>query len=163
MTTILVTGAFGQIGTELTRALRKRHGADRESEGSTETEASIRYRLATTVPENWIPFIPVRVEGSNREIQLQRGAMLRTMAGVEDTPKIEPRTNILREGLVSGNPYYVYEEEIPRSGVIVSETYQRARWHGGKVFLWLGRRKKTGRGERSSGLQFDQIERAKGS
>lgn len=37
------------------------------------------------------------------------------------------------------------------------QAYQRTRWRNGAVFTWLGIRKQTGRGERSSGLAFDQI------
>ena len=32
--------------------------------------ASVRYQVMTTVPENWIPFVPVHIDGDNREIQL---------------------------------------------------------------------------------------------
>jgi len=30
----------------------------------------IRYVAGTTVPDNWIPFIPVHMQGSDREIRL---------------------------------------------------------------------------------------------
>src|SRR5690606_19629559 len=40
-----------------------------------ENEAGIEYQVMTQVPENWIPFIPVHIENSNREIQLRRAAM----------------------------------------------------------------------------------------
>ena len=36
--------------------------------------APVRYRVMNTVPEHWIPFVPVHVAGYNREIQLQRAA-----------------------------------------------------------------------------------------
>ena len=52
---------------------------------------------------------------------------------------------------------YIYEEEVPRSGAILSMTWQRARWHKGQVALWLGRRKQNGRGEGNSGLRFDYL------
>ena len=48
--------------------------------------APIRYEVMTSVPENWIPFVPVHVEGDNREIQLQRGAMPRLLEGDPDPP-----------------------------------------------------------------------------
>jgi hypothetical protein len=47
-------------------------------------QADIRYRAVNTVPEEWIPLVPVHLGGSNREIQLQRAAMpksCRTMTG----------------------------------------------------------------------------------
>lgn len=126
--------------------------------------AKIRYSVMNSVPENWIPFIPVHDEGSNREVRLQRAAMLRFLAS--EDPKfspprrIRPRTNLMREGLEATPkklPYFVHEEEVTRAGVLVSQTFQRTRWYGGKVFTWLGIRKTTGRGEGSSGLAFDQI------
>jgi hypothetical protein len=120
-------------------------------------DAQIRYVLMTTVPENWIPFIPVRMPEAvtNREIQLQRAAMLRSLPGSTERHKIRPRTAILRHNI--DGPYFIHEEEISRSGAHVMQTFQRVRWHDGKVYVWLGRRKRTGRGEGSSGLAFDQI------
>jgi len=120
-------------------------------------EALIRYRMTTTVPENWIPFIPVHVPGQNREVQLQRAAMPRTIEGIPITP-VRPRGKLLLPTGTEVNPYFVFEEEVPRSGAFVTRTYQRARWHDGTTHLWLGRKKGAGRGEGSSGLTFDRIE-----
>ena len=122
-----------------------------------DTGAAIQYRLGTTVSENWIPFIPVHIPGSNREIRLQRAAMPRL---IPNTPTpVEPRSAVLRVGL-DANPkqtYFVNEEEVPRAGAIVTRTYQRARWFDGRIYTWLGRRKQTGRGQGSSSLEFDRI------
>ena len=54
-------------------------------------------------------------------------------------------------------PYFIFEEESPRSGVIVQATWQRTRWYDGKIVCWYGRKKQTSRGEGSSGLAFDTI------
>jgi hypothetical protein len=122
-----------------------------------EPRAPIRYRVMTTVPEHWIPFIPVHVENSVRETQLQRAALPRILEGDPNPPeKIRPRTTLLRSGLPRA--YFIHEEEVPRAGALVSQSYQRTRWIGGRVFVWLGVRKQTGRGEGSSGLRFDIIE-----
>ena len=43
----------------------------------------------------------------------------------------------------------IEEEEVPRAGRIVQRAFQRARWHDGKTYLWIGRRSETGRGEGS--------------
>lgn len=123
-------------------------------------QADIRYQVMNTVPENWIPFIPVHMEGSNREIQLKRAAMPRILEGGPKRPeKVRPRTVLLREGLDRSRPeaYFIHEEEVPRAGIRVSQSFQRTRWYDGRVFVWLGVRKGTGRGEGSSGLAFDQI------
>ncbi len=55
-------------------------------------------------------------------------------------------------------PFFIFEEEVPRSGVIVRRSFQRARWLNGKTCLWIGRSKETGKGEGWSNLKFDQIE-----
>src|SRR5262249_31088774 len=46
-----------------------------------ENEAKVRYEVMNTVPENWIPFIPVHVPGDNRQIQLQRASLPRRIEG----------------------------------------------------------------------------------
>jgi hypothetical protein len=103
----------------------------------------IRYVVGTTVPDNWIPFIPVHVQGSNREVRLQRARM---PAGKG------PKGLILSE---KAAPYYVDEVEIPRAGIIVRRSFQRARWLNGVTYLWVGRDKKAGKGEGWSKLRFD--------
>ncbi|MGI9552961.1 MAG: hypothetical protein ACR2MT_17275 [Aurantibacter sp.] len=126
-----------------------------------EFQANIRYQIMNTVPENWIPFIPVHMEGSSREIQLQRASMPRILENdaPDNAQKIKPRTQLVREGL-DKNPveaYFIHEEEIPRAGIRAYQTFQRTRWYNGKVVNWFGARKQTGRGEGHSGLAFDQI------
>jgi hypothetical protein len=122
--------------------------------------AAVRYQVMNTVPENWIPFLPVHVPGSNRDIQLQRAAMPRILIGNPDPPeKIQPLTALLRQGLDDAVPsvYFVHEEEVPRAGVRVTQYYSRTRWTTGQVFTWLRAQKQTGRGEASSGLGFDRL------
>jgi hypothetical protein len=123
-----------------------------------ETDAVIRYQLGTTVPENWIPFIPVHNPGSNREVRLQRAAMPR-LVGAQIGPVVTPRGAILRHGLDLPEPqaYFVHEEEVPRVGANVTRAFQRTRWWDGRIVTWLGRRKTIGRWVRGSGLTFDQI------
>ena len=122
--------------------------------------APIYYQAMTETPENWIPFIPVHIENDNREVQLQRSSMLRIIEGDTLAPaKIKPVTSILREGLDASVPsaYYIHEEEVPRMGIHVTQSFQRTRWMNGEVFVWLGMRKQAGKGEGRSGLAFDQI------
>jgi hypothetical protein len=123
--------------------------------------APIRYEVMKTVPENWIPFIPVHVDGSNREIQLQRAAMPRILQGDPNPPaKVQPRTVLLREGLdrTPAEPYFLHEEEVPRAGARVLQAFERTRWTDGRVYVWLRVRRQTGRGEGASGLRFDNLE-----
>lgn len=109
------------------------------------TGAAVRYVLGTDVPPNWHPFVPVHVPGSDRKVQLQRARM-------------PHQREILGRVLRVPAPYYLNEEEVPRTGKVVSRRYERARWVDGRTFVWIGRKVTTGRGEGSSGLAFDQIE-----
>lgn len=125
--------------------------------------ADIYYNAMTSVPENWIPFVPVHASGHKRNVQLQRASMPRIIEGDNLQPeKIKPYTSILREGLDTSTPhsYLLHEEEVPRGGARIQQTFQRTRWLNGEVFVWLGMRKKMGSGEGSSGLAFDTIENA---
>jgi hypothetical protein len=131
--------------------------------------APLRYTLMSTVPENWIPFIPVHVADNNREVQLQRASMPRIVDDdLTSLPvslrKVKPRTTLLREGLDAAPPrsYMIYEEEVSRAGERVFQSYQRTRgWDDGtvcgRVLNWLRVTRQTGRGEGSSGLAFDTL------
>ena len=124
-------------------------------------DAAIQYQLGTTVPEHWIPFIPMRIGGpQSRQIQLRRAAMPRIIRG--RTPeRIRPRTELLKTGYNidtnSWGPYFLHEEEVPRSGTVVERRWQRTRWMNGGVHTWLGRQVRNGRGEANSGLEYDKV------
>jgi len=159
----------GQAGSETGYEFRTKLGqlvlaAHPETAPEVEFKAPVRYQIANTVPEHWIPFIPVHIEGQMRQIQLQRASLPRILENDPDVPKkIEPRTSLLREGLDEKppQPYFLHEEEVSRAGATVRLSFQRTRWHGGRVLTWLGIRKQTGRGGGSSGLAFDQVVPAK--
>ncbi len=113
-----------------------------------------------SVPENWIPLIPVHVPNNNREIQLQRAAMPRILVSDANPPqKVQPLTSLLRQGLdlTPAQTYFLHEEEVPRAGARVTQYFSRSRWTQGQVFTWLRVQKQTGRGEASSGLAFDRL------
>jgi hypothetical protein len=131
--------------------------------GETDVNAMFRYTLANTVPENWIPFIPVHTDDKNRQIKLQRASMPRLFNS--EFSHIRPVTQLLREGVddddIKASAYFINEEEIPRAGVQLSATFQRTRWYNGSVVNWYGYRKKVGRGEGSSGLAYDRVDAVK--
>jgi hypothetical protein len=102
-----------------------------------ERVADVRYEVMTSVPENWIPFVPVHVPGSNRQVQLQRSAMPRIMPGPATEP-VQPRTALLREGRDGpggAQPYFLFEEEVGRAGTVVTQSFQRTRALGGRAVL----------------------------
>ena len=117
-----------------------------------DSTANIRYLLGTSVPENWVPFLPVQKPNSVQDIYFQRAAM--PELGSPPVNVVKPKGVLLNE---APTPYYINEEEIPFAGTIVSRSYQRARWYNGQTFLWVGRHRQTGRGQGASNLSFDQI------
>ncbi|AUI60642.1 hypothetical protein [Amycolatopsis sp. BJA-103] len=137
---------------------RRRLAEATEAADADPPRAPISYVLMNTVPEHWIPFIPVHEPGDHREIRLQRAAM----PGVVDQKPVEPRTTLLRPGLDQPQPgqkpqYFVNEEEVTQAGTRLSVAYNRTRWRDGRVVVWLSARRGVGRGEGSSGLAFDQL------
>ncbi len=105
------------------------------------------YRLGSSVPDYWIPLLPVQ---SGQSIQFQRGAM----------PGATPGSTLLPKGRIldPSNPLLLHDEEVPREGARITRFYQYARWIDGSTHVWVGRRKQPGRGEGSSGLRFDFLE-----
>lgn len=161
-TVVPMANGYGRSGKDAAQEIVQYHQrlVDADQPPSVDYQAQVFYRAMTTVPEHWIPFIPVHVDGSNREVQLQRSRMLRIIEGDPAAPaKIPPRTSLLRQGLDSADkqPYFIHEEEVPRAGVRVTQSFQRTRWVNGESYVWLGVRKQTDRGERSSGLAFDTL------
>jgi hypothetical protein len=59
--------------------------------------------------------------------------------------------------LLGGGDVRLAEEEVPREGAILERSFQHARWFDGTSVLWVGRRRRAGRGEGSSGLRFDTL------
>jgi hypothetical protein len=108
------------------------------------------YRLGTTVPDYWIPLLPVR---DGTAIRLKRGQLPSTASGDSggtNTPQgliLDPAHDLL-----------LPDEEVPREGARVTRCFQYTRWIDGGSHLWIGRRKQPGRGEGSSGLRFDIVE-----
>jgi hypothetical protein len=112
--------------------------------------APLRYQLATTVPDHWIPLLPVH-DGGNRGVRLQRGAMLHFDTGAPTA--VEPRGKLLASNSAAALKFY--EEEVPREGRRVQRIPMLARWSNGTTAAWIGRRSRIGRGEGSSGLHYD--------
>ncbi len=142
------------------RRQRLATAAEEEGEPATQDEIQLRFRLASTVAENWIPLVPVHTGDNHRSIQLERAALLRQQRGEEpeagEDIKILPRGRILNPG---DEPYRINEEMVPRAPRLVTRSFQWTRWTDGSTHLWVGRRKRAGRGQGSSGLRFDIVER----
>ena len=139
-----------------TRAWFERLVAASPSSAPPEAVAPVRYRVMSQVPEHWIPFVAVHTPDSDRDVRLQRAALPRMIDGGPQPPRlVRPRTSVLQGE--DGQPLYLDEEEVPRSGTRVTLRYQRARWYDGRVVVWLANGVEVGRGEASSSLRFDQL------
>jgi hypothetical protein len=114
--------------------------------GANTNGATIRYVLGTTVPRNWIPFIPRQIRNNSPEIQFQRAQFPGTTGALGV---------ILKE---KEPPYFIDEEILGSSGLLVSRSFQSTRFINGSSWLWIGRKKETGKGEGWSNLKFDQTE-----
>jgi hypothetical protein len=112
----------------------------------------LHYRLATTVPDYWLPLVPVRIDPARPDIRLRRGRVLLDRDGQPTTP------GALGRVLEPGTPLSLFEEEVPRAGARLTRAWQYARWMDGTTHLWIGRRNGPGRGEGWSGLRFDVVE-----
>lgn len=112
----------------------------------------MNYRLSTTVPDYWLPLVPVRIDATRPDIRLRRGRVLLDRGGQPVAPSALGRV------LEPGTPLSLFEEEVPRAGARITRAWQYARWVDGSTHLWMGRRKGAGRGEGWSGLRFDVIE-----
>ena len=113
------------------------------------------WRVATDVPDYWIPLIPVQIDKTSGAIAFRRGATLRP-DGSRNTQSAQSRVLVPDPQ----NKLDMFEEEIPREGARVMRAFQYARWLNGAPLLWIGRRKQPGRGEGSSGLKFDTAKKS---
>ena len=116
-----------------------------------------RYRLSSTVPENWIPLLPVQQRLDGKVVtRLRRGAVLQVDGS--------PRFHLAQGDVLNAAPeLQLHDEDVPREGVRVTKSRRMARWTDGSTWLWTAFRKEVGRGEGSSGLQFDQLTPPDGS
>ncbi|MFD7986565.1 hypothetical protein ACFV4M_24735 [Kitasatospora indigofera] len=122
-------------------------GPDRPPEEPGDPPAD-RYLLATDVPGHWYPLVPRPVDPADPEsVRLLLAGLVRDGG----TPA-QPLGRLLRE-----SPW-LFEEEVPRSGVRVERSRQYTRWHDGSAHAWDARRKVSGTGGGSSGLRFDVLE-----
>jgi hypothetical protein len=115
--------------------------------------ADIYYVFQTTVPDNWIPLVPVQSPGGGR--YFRRGTIMRPSPAGE-TP-IVARTAVLDPE----HPYFVNDHAVPKTGISVSRYFRRARWSTastmGSTVLWMARRSRPGRGPSWSGLAYDLV------
>jgi hypothetical protein len=140
-------------GHERDLAVRAAAGGVASSAVGVQTPVPIRYQIQTSVPEHWIPLVPVAIDPVTGQVALQPGAMVRTPGGnVHEL--IAPHGRVLRPSNAPSS-YRIREEEISRVGTRITRVICRSRWTDGSTHLWIARRRTAGIGEGSSGLMFD--------
>jgi len=86
-----------------------------------------QYRLGSTVPDYWLPFLPV-VANPGAPVQLRRGKLPTSNAGPMGRMLAYPNMTL-------------FSEEVPREGVHLEHRYRVARGPDGSTYLWIGRRR----------------------
>ena len=114
------------------------------------------YRVESSVPDYWIPFAPEQLE-DQQSIRLRLVPMEVDEGGVPRL--IEPKGRLLASDERGERPW-LFEEEVPREGTSVDRVWRMSRWQRGQSVTWRARRRRTGRGEGSSGLRFDFLDPA---
>lgn len=107
------------------------------------------YRLASEPPKHWIPFLPRNI---GTTINPRNVFALHVHQPSGRVPWGKLLAPYVRDGSI------IRDEEIPREGALISRAYKYSRWVDGSIHLWIGRRKRVGKGEKSSGLRFDFLE-----
>jgi len=147
---VMAESAIGQSFDRLEQYQRKR--STQEAELGASTGAVPRYQLGSTLPDYWIPLLPAP-SGQGNTRRLQRAAAPR-IENDQIVGILLPQSRLLEPG----TELYIFDEEVPREGAEVSRRYRYARAADGSLHLWIGRSKRPGQGEGSSGLRFDSIE-----
>ena len=112
------------------------------------------WRLATSVPENWIPFLPTRGRQAADDYLLVQGSMLRYERAANGTLTSTP---VIPAGLLLRGTRTLPEREIPREGVSYRRARRLARALDGHRVVWWSRSASVGHGEASSGLAYDGL------
>jgi hypothetical protein len=116
------------------------------------------YHVDTPVPEFWFPIAPEQLP-DRESVRLRLVPLSRRDAAAPDGVTDVLPLGLILAGVRTAAGFWLHEEEVPRSGVGVTRSHQRARWHDGSVHAWTTRRKGSGTGESSSGLRFDTVDK----
>jgi hypothetical protein len=103
------------------------------------------YRLGSTVPDYWVPFLPVKGKDPSGQVKLVRGKLPTSTTGALGRMLGETNSGFLLE-------------EVPQEGIHLVRRYRVARGLDGSTYSWIGRLRSIGKGEGRSGLQFDFLE-----
>lgn len=133
------------------RVIDRRSQWERPQPAAPPAEGTWRYRLATEMPPFFIPFVPER-QSADGSMRLRRARMIEWDQLPRDLVGAQGRI------LVPECALRVFEETLPRGGAHVRRRVEMARGSDGLLYVWAGRQKRHGRGERSAGRRTDALE-----
>jgi hypothetical protein len=103
------------------------------------------YQPMTRIPTHWIPYKP-------SQLDTEENYILRRARTVEDRSQIPQY-----KGVFLSESKYVFEDGVPRVGIMLCRVFQMARDSQGNRYLWRSRKKKPDKLHKSSGLRFDSL------
>jgi hypothetical protein len=106
---------------------------------------TLRYQLASTVPEYWFPM----VADADRRFDLR---LLQRVDDAGQSHDVSPAGRLL----AAATAFSLWQEEVPREGTQVVRERRLVRDLAGRPWSWSARRTSAGRGPASSGLRYDQ-------
>lgn len=130
--------------------LQRTAGATPVAPKATPDGPKIYYTLETSIPDNWIPMVPV--QSKQNELFLRRGTMKIAKPG-GDFELLKAHALILEPQ----HPFFVADRVVSRAGVQVDRYFRRTRSADGSTFIWMARKSEEGRGPGWSGLRFDVV------
>lgn len=118
-----------------------------------------RYRLEATAPPWWVPLLPERIDPAAPPADLAAQVRLRRARMQAWALLGAGQVGPMSELLDPRRPRWLAEQQVPKDGVRVERAWQLGRWHDGSVHVWLRYRVSPGRGESSSGVRWDLLDR----
>jgi hypothetical protein len=114
-----------------------------------------RYRLWSSVPEHWVPVLPVHQgDPSEGRARLKVGRTVNADGSVRPWRTRSRILDTLKDKLL-------HEEDLVREGVQLSRRRSLARWIDGSTWLWASVATEVGGGEQSASLRFDFVDEGK--
>jgi hypothetical protein len=109
----------------------------------------VYYTVEIPVPDNWIPMVSVQT--AQGALYLRRGTMA--------IPTSDGILNVTARALLlePGQPFFVPDHIVPRSGLEGQRYFRRTRSADGTNYLWMARCTGPGTGPGWSGLRFDTV------
>lgn len=145
----------GRWGNRIDRkaAARAADGRSATPSGGESDDDTWTFTVDASVPEHWLPLIPVRIDGT-LEPRLQRGRAP-ARPDVDDAAAYGAAQGRLLE---PDRRLLLHDDEVIRAGVEITRRARMTRAQNGAVLSWVGRRKRLGNVPRDGKYLTDQLD-----